>query len=70
VSAVARVYSSDDVVATVNQGDYVANADHWPGDRAERVADVQTQYLRAIAVGLAALAVAVEALADSPAARS
>lgn len=55
----ARDISADDVLAAIDYADTIANRDTgaWARQpRAERVADVQTQLLRAIALGLVACA--------------
>lgn len=33
----------------LKQADYIANADNWPGERAERAADVTNALLRSLA---------------------
>lgn len=57
-----RTYGPEKVIGELERADYIANADNWPGDRAERAADVSNAYLRAIAVGLAAVAGELEKL--------
>ena len=56
-----RDISADDVLAAVEYADRIALRDGYHGTREERVRDVQTQYLRAIAVGLGAVANALNA---------
>lgn len=54
--------TSEDALDALERADRFANADHWPGTRAERVADVQTELARGLVLGLVAIANVLEDL--------
>lgn len=54
---------------SIARAEDVLNKDSYAGTRAERVADAHTQLLRAVALGIAAGAAALEALAEQEANR-